>query len=84
MPVNIFAFVVGDVVSWDSQAGGVWKTKTGTVIEVVPAGQGRMGSGPRRHGSYVVEVIQPSNSPFRTVKSKRYWPVVSLLRKVES
>lgn len=30
----------GDRVSWDSQAGGSWKTKTGTVIREIPAGEG--------------------------------------------
>lgn len=29
----------GDRVSWDSQAGGSWKTKTGTVIREIPAGE---------------------------------------------
>lgn len=26
----------GDTVTWTSQAGGVWKEKTGTVVAVVP------------------------------------------------
>lgn len=29
---------VGDRVEWDSTAGGLWYRKTGTVVEIVPAG----------------------------------------------
>lgn len=32
----------GDRVSWDSQAGGSWTTKAGTVIREIPAGDGAM------------------------------------------
>lgn len=32
----------GDKVTWDSQAGGSWTTKTGTVIKDIPAGKSAM------------------------------------------
>lgn len=50
-------FKIGDIVTWKSQAGGIWKTKTGTVVTVGTPGQ-LMSNG--RHATnrhrYVVEV----------------------------
>ncbi len=31
-------FICGQVVTWASQSGGNWKTKTGLVCQVVPPG----------------------------------------------
>lgn len=74
----------GSVVRWKSQAKGVWKTKTGEVVEVVPPGSspGReftslhRGSGigfPRDHRSYVVKVGR-----------KYYWPRTAALAVVDT
>jgi len=73
-------FVVGDEVEWTSQAAGITRTKRGTVIEVVPAGQfpsrkpGRndLACLSRDHDSYVVSVKGRGT----------YWPRASQLRKV--
>jgi hypothetical protein len=66
-------FLIGDQVTWKSQAGGFWKEKTGTIVEIVPPkqipklkGVGLMGRGLE---SYVVQV-----------GNKKYWPVVSTLK----
>lgn len=68
-------FVVGDIVSWTSSAGGVSKNKVGPVVEVIQAGSvpyprsglraDRLGA-PRNHESYVVKV-----------GSLFYWPRVN-------
>lgn len=89
---QVRSFSVGDRVSWKSQAGGHWKTKTGTVVEVVPAFKiprdKNFGSN-RRHESYIVEVTYPavrSTSAVKKVtqrKSERYWPLVRNLRLVK-
>lgn len=71
---------LGDVVQWASQAQGVWKTKEGTVVKIVPKGDrpqsadGVSGCGwGRDHESYIVEVHHPTRKP------TRYWPLVSKL-----
>ncbi len=88
-------FQVGDHVSWQSQAGGHWKQKIGTVVEVVPAFKiprdKNFGSN-RRHESYVVEVTyEPKRAApnrkgregvMQTKKPERYWPVVGNLKLV--
>ncbi len=89
---QVKSFSVGDRVSWKSQAGGHWKTKTGTVVEVVPAFKiprdKRFGSN-RRHESYIVEVTYPAYRSTSAVKSvrqrkpERYWPLVRNLRLVK-
>jgi hypothetical protein len=72
-------FVVGQGLSWSSQAQGSSKSKTGLVVEVVAAGArpiGIPGAGfSRNHESYVVEVPQGRNA-----KPKKYWPIVSGLQ----
>lgn len=83
------SFKVDDVVTWRSQAAGSWKTKTGTVIEVVAAHKiprdKNFGSS-RNHESYIVEVTyEPQRSTsaiksMRVKKPERYWPRVSNLR----
>jgi hypothetical protein len=83
-------FSLGDVVTWTSQAAGASLKKQGTVIEVVvPAhtpssdlGHHAPGT-PRDHESYVIEVQQQPRNERRPRKPKRYWPIVSLLQKVE-
>lgn len=81
-------FKVGDSVSWTSQAGGSWKPKVGTVIEVVPSDHPPTkyaGTSTRGHESYVVKV---AGRPAKTskgsaehvrVKDETYWPVRSQL-----
>lgn len=76
-------FKVGDRVKWDSQANASWKTKIGTVVDVVKAGQNPhlIGSGlPRNHESYVVSVEVGK----RVKRNKLYWPRVSALQAVEN
>ena len=67
-------FKVGDKVSWTSQSAGVTKTKTGVVVEVLPAGckTGRKFGAPRDHESYLVKVGR---------SEKLYWPRVCHLKK---
>lgn len=76
----------GTQVRWTSCAASVWKTKTGTVVDVVPAGttpdrchtQLHRSSGcgsPRNHESYVVKVTNGRSS-------KLYWPRVKALDEV--
>lgn len=79
-------FKVGDLVEWDSQAGGFWKSKKGRVVEIVPPGEVPKnplvrgpGLGGRPYESYVIEV------PGKTVKAKvqAYWPVLNRARKAK-
>lgn len=77
-------FKLGSVVKWTSGAGGGFKTKMGTIVEVVAIGHrpdrqrfSRLYSGNgcgfgRNHESYVVQV-----------KSRYYWPRVTLLSAAE-
>lgn len=64
-------FKKGDVVTWNSQAAGSWKTKTGTIISVHSA--------KGKPDSYVVEVPP---SPGSKAKPKKYFPRTSALKKV--
>ena len=76
------SFKLGDRVTWTSQAGGCTRTKTGEVVEVVPAferpkthvtGMGYH----RNHESYAVRAS-------KTTDRKReafYWPRVNQLKK---
>ncbi|WP_288877457.1 hypothetical protein [uncultured Citrobacter sp.] len=66
-------FKKGDLVTWSSQAAGSWKTKTGTVVDVMTQ-RGK----PDR---YVV-VVPPK--PGSTAKPKKYFPRTSALKKVET
>lgn len=77
-------FAVGQQVTWSSQAQGMTKTKTGTIVEVVapnerPDTTGRPGLNGcgfgRSHESYIVEVPQGPKA-----KPRHYWPVASILR----
>lgn len=77
-------FKVGDVVTWTSQSGGYSKTKTGTVLAIVPAGSSpvvpegyransKAGYGfGRSHDSYLIAVGKVI-----------YWPRVICLNPVE-
>lgn len=74
-PVMV-GFAVTDRVTWKSQANGIWKTKTGKVIEVVPIGKipkseglSRNSASPRRWVSYVIE----------TDDGEKYYPVPGIL-----
>lgn len=72
----------GDTVSWQSQAQGTWKKKTGTVVEVVEPGHRPStllvnAGGPRKAVSFVVGV--PTG---KQQKLKFYWPVVTALKRV--
>lgn len=84
--------VVGDKVSWTSQAGGVTKTKEGTILAVIPDGErpgpvvlnylpthrDRTGHGaPRKGASYLVEVCQDAGC-----KPMIYLPRTPQLRKL--
>jgi hypothetical protein len=62
-------FKLGDTVTWRSQAGGNWKTKTGVIVEVRPDGYKL-----RRGESYVVRV--------KGRHGGLYWPRVAQLRHV--
>lgn len=77
--------MVGDRVCWQSQAGGNWKTKEGTVVAVVPAKKDpklcvpinyrmkKQASGkPRDHESYLVN---PDGYGTEVL-----WPLVKVLR----
>jgi hypothetical protein len=73
------SFKLNDVVSWNSASAGIWKEKTGTVVEVVKAGKApaheKSDWFSRDHESYVVSV--PSGGK---AKPKIYWPRVSALK----
>ncbi len=78
-------FVVGNRVTWSSQAGGYVRRKTGYIIENVPPyqspiqrirGQGK----PRDHESYIVRV----DGKTEKAHPKFYWPVVSVLKRAKS
>lgn len=82
-------FKVGDKVKWSSQAQGSWRTKTGTVVEVVSPGNlptrerfvslytGAGCGSPRKHESYVVEVYA---NPEKKTGRSFYWPLANKLR----
>lgn len=86
------SFAVGDRVTWESQAGGYTRKKTGTVVEVVRAGgiprDKNFGSS-RAHESYIVEVTYEPRRSTSTIKSvrvrkpERYWPLVANLHLVK-
>ena len=77
-------FLVGDSVTWSSQAAGATRTKVGRVVEVVPAKHRpkakKKDNGMRRdHESYVVHARalrddRKNNTP------RLYWPRVSQLK----
>ncbi len=76
-------FVLGDRVTWASQAGGSMTTKIGTVIEVVamrkrPTKYAHAGT--RDHESYVVEVARFNHRTKKPIKSETYWPLAGLLK----
>lgn len=89
---KLLTFAVGDRVSWESQAGGHSKKKTGTVIEVVAPNRTpkTMTSGVRARSteSYVVEVtheVRRSTSAIKKLvqkKAERYYPIVANLKLV--
>lgn len=71
-------FKIGDIVTWESQANGTWKTKSGKIVEVVTPWQTpqsmrktRIGSG-RSEESYVVATDDSLN-----------WPLTSKLKLVD-
>jgi hypothetical protein len=75
---QVKSFSVRDRVSWRSQAGGHWKQKAGTVVEVVPAHKIPRDKGfgsSRHHESYIVSVLHSPNA-----KPERYWPLTRNLR----
>ena len=72
--MNELRLKLGDQVHWISQAGGYTKEKSGTVSEIIPAGEeprARLKDHglPRSHESYIVAVNQTN-----------YWPRVSGLQ----
>lgn len=85
-------FKLGDSVTWDSQAGGSFREKTGVIVEVIPP-KGKFsnairekyldlfkGAGvgfPRPEVSYIVAVPQGKTGK---AKPKHYWPRTSALR----
>lgn len=77
------SFTVGELVTWKSQAAGSWKTKVGTVIEVVapkrfPKTLHHYGT--RDHESYVVLVF-PKTKTGVSKKPEKYWPIANKLRR---
>lgn len=75
------SFVIGDLVTWKSQASGSSTTKRGRVIEVVPAQHAPSEishTGRRDHESYVVEVAAPKKRG--GFKRTVYWPNRAHLR----
>lgn len=80
-------FVVGDFVTWSSQSQGSSTTKTGKVIEIVPASkrpQTIKHFGSRAHESYIVEVPGKELKRGGHAKSQSYWPLVSKLNKART
>jgi hypothetical protein len=85
-------FNIGDVVKWTSKAGGHALEKSGSVIEIVPAGSSpkanlghHAGGAPRSIESYIIAVPQKSRSKSpRPMKAKLYWPHVGVLTKIGS
>jgi hypothetical protein len=87
--------VVGDRVEWTSQASGHQKTKTGTVLSVIPAGYSPTGfmefgiwskyesclgyGDPRDHESYLI--VGPTREGRK--KQQLYFPLVRKLKKIE-
>ena len=65
-------FKKGDEVTWSSQAAGSWKTKTGTIVDVLKAR-----NKPDRH----VVLVNPK--PGSRAKPKKYFPRTSALNKFE-
>jgi hypothetical protein len=64
----VSGFKIGDLVTWTSQAGGNYKTKTGAIVEVRPPGFHL------RHGeSYLVRV--------KGHRGGLYWPRVCQLER---
>lgn len=78
-------FKLGDKVKWQSQSGGFWKEKRGTIVEVVGIGSrprhaiygGTTGMG-RIYESYVVELEREPKGAAK-LKPRYYWPVVNAL-----
>lgn len=64
-------FAVGDVVTWSSQAAGIWKTKTGKVYHVYKQKDGSI-------KQYAVSVPPKEGSKG---KSKMYYPRASALKR---
>ncbi len=76
-------FKLEDSVEWTSQSSGITRTKTGVVVEVVPAGRrptsmGRNLTGlQRKHESYVVLATVQGRE---NAALKKYWPLAAKLR----
>ena len=73
---------IGDKVTWQSQAGGDWRSKIGEVVEVVPPNhrpktKKKDNGTPRDHESYVVRAKAVGT---RTKTARLYWPRVSKLK----
>jgi len=79
-------FVVGQHVTWTSQAQGSTVTKLGEIHSIVPAGNtvhpvkypslAKGAGSPRDHESYVVRTY---DNPAKQTGLKYYWPLVSKL-----
>lgn len=82
---NPVAFLLGDSVSWTSQAGGFAKTKTGVVAQVVPAK-----SYPDRdrfktlYTQSGVSMARDVESYVILVGNKPYWPLPKRLSAAKS
>lgn len=83
-------FKVGELLEWDSQAHGNWRTKIGVIIKAIPAGfspdyyndQHSLwkidGLGePRNHESYIVAI------PHADKPTEFFWPKVGVLAKAK-
>ena len=83
--------VIGQKVTWRSQAQGCTKTKVGTIIEIVPPKKrpstekypdlAGCGWG-RAEESYIVSVPRIGKGG-KELKPKTYWPLPSILQGVE-
>ena len=73
-------FMIGDRVTWTSQADGLTRTKVGEVVEAIPAQMGptriRGAGRPRNHESYVVQASKQSDRK----RTALYWPRVKHLK----
>lgn len=65
-------FNKGDTVTWSSQAAGSWKTKTGTIVDILNA---------RNKPDRYVVLVDPK--PGSKAKPKKYFPRTSALKRIE-
>ena len=78
-------FKVGDMVTWTSQSGSYSKTKTGTVLVIVPAGSRPVGpEGYRANSKAGYGLSRYEDSYLIAVGHVIYWPRVCWLKLAEA